>query len=91
MWKTPALRRKKPQPDEEKSSGFEKVENAQFLYRYIPNGKYYAVVKFGGKKKRHSLEVRDEAAARRAVGDCIRDLEKLDAFWSILTLAYTSR
>jgi len=84
--KNATLRRKKPAPEEETSPGFRKVEDAQNLYEYIPNGKYYAFVKFGGKKKRYCLGTRDLAAARRGLGDFISKLQKTDATQRTLTL-----
>ena len=84
--KTPPLEPKTAAPETENPLVFRKVEDSQSLYEYIPNGKYYAFVKFGGKKKRHCLGTRDLAAARRGLGDFIRKLEKTDASQRTLTL-----
>ncbi len=48
------------------------------LYRYVPSGVYYALIKFGGKQIRRTLETQDLALARRKVQDLRRDLELTD-------------
>ena len=48
------------------------------LYRYVPSGVYYALIKFRGKQIRRTLETKDLALARRKVQDLRRDLELTD-------------
>jgi hypothetical protein len=45
------------------SSTFQKV--GKYLYRYSPNGVYYARIKSGGKEIRQSLRTTDQALAKR--------------------------
>ena len=56
------------------------------LYRYAPNGVYYALVKYEGKQKRASLETTDKAVAKRKLADFQRDLGKVDSSQGRLTL-----
>ena len=61
----------------------EKAENqwkkiGSCLYRYVPSGVYYALIKFRGKQIRRSLGTHDLALARRKVHDLRRDLELTD-------------
>ena len=48
------------------------------LYRYVPSGVYYALIKFRGKQIRRTLETKDLALARRNVLDLRRDLDLTD-------------
>jgi hypothetical protein len=56
------------------------------LYRYVPSGVYYALIKFRGKQIRRSLDTQDLAVARRKVQDMRRDLELTDPDLLHLTL-----
>lgn len=49
------------------------------LYRYNPNGEYYARVRFGGKLYRRKLGTSDYQLARRKLADFRRDLGRTDA------------
>jgi integrase len=49
------------------------------LYRYNPNGQYYARVRFGGKLHRKKLGTDDYQLARRKLADFRRDLGRTDA------------
>jgi integrase len=49
------------------------------LYRYNPNGEYYARVRFGGKLHRKKLGTDDYQLARRKLADFRRDLGRTDA------------
>ena len=49
------------------------------LYRYNPNGEYYARVRFGGKLHRRKLGTDDYQLARRKLADFRRDLGRTDA------------
>ncbi len=57
------------------------------LYRYTPNGVYYALFKHEGKQKRVSLGTTDKATAKGKLGDERADLGKVDASQGKLTLA----
>jgi len=50
-----------------KTAGFEKVGGTECLYRYLPNGKYYARFAVNGKEVRRSLGTSDRALAKRKV------------------------
>src|SRR5207248_9605623 len=52
-----------------KPAGFEKVNGTECLYRYRPNGKYYARFVINGKEVRRSLGTSDCALAKRR---CLR-------------------
>jgi hypothetical protein len=43
---------------------WEKVSRAIGLYRYVPNGRYFARVRYWGKLYRKSLETDDSALAK---------------------------
>src|SRR6266567_2745404 len=49
------------------------------LYRYDPNGQYYARVRFGGRLHRKKLGTDDYQLARRKLADFRRDLGRTDA------------
>jgi integrase len=57
---------------------WEKVSRSIGLYRYIPNGRYFAQVRFKGKLHRNSLETTDLALAKRRLADFKRTLERTD-------------
>jgi len=48
------------------------------LYRYNPNGQYFARVRFGGKLHRKKLGTDDYQLARRKLADFRRDLGRTD-------------
>jgi integrase len=56
------------------------------LYRYVPSGIYYALIKSAGKQIRRSLETNDLPTARRKLVDTRRDLELIDPELSRRTL-----
>ena len=58
---------------------WEKVSRAIGLYRYVPNGRYFARVRYGGKLHRKSLETDDSALAKRRLAEFRRTLERTDA------------
>jgi integrase len=57
------------------------------LYRYNPNGEYYARVRFGGKLHRKKLGTDDYQLARRKLADFRRDLGRTDATLGNTSLA----
>jgi integrase len=58
---------------------WEKVSRAIGLYRYVPNGRYFARVRYRGKLHRKSLETNDSALAKRRLAEFRRTLERTDA------------
>jgi len=52
---------------ESKSAAFQKV--GECLYRHVPSGGYYALVKRGGKQIRRSLKTQDRQLAQRRLAD----------------------
>jgi Site-specific recombinase XerD len=58
---------------------WEKISRAIGLYRYIPNGRYFARVRYRGKLHRKSLETSDCALAKRRLAEFRRTLERTDA------------
>jgi integrase len=58
---------------------WEKVPRSIGLYRYLPNGRYFARVRYRGKLHRKSLETPDAALAKRRLGEFRRVLERTDA------------
>lgn len=74
---------KKPQKTEKPKSDWVKI--GPCLYRYR-GGKYYALVKQGGKQIRRSLETADLPLARRKLAELRRDLEKTDPTLNARTL-----
>jgi integrase len=65
----------------------EKIPNFQCLYRHSANGTYYAIKKFAGKRKEHSLQTTDRKIAERKLADWIKSLDKLDTEQEKTTLA----
>jgi integrase len=63
----------------ENNNTWEKVNRAIGLYRYIPNGRYFARVRYCGKLHRKSLETGDVALAKRRLAEFRRTLERTDA------------
>jgi integrase len=57
---------------------WEKVARSIGLYGYIPNGQYFARVRFKGKLYRRSLETTDLALAKRRLADFKRTLDRTD-------------
>ena len=57
---------------------WEKVSRAIGLYRYVPNGRYFARVRYGGKLHRRSLETTNSAIAKRKLAEFRRTLERTD-------------
>ena len=55
-----------------KKGSFEKV--GECLYRYTPNGTYYARVEKEGKEFRRSLRTNDRALAKRKLADFQREI-----------------
>src|SRR5213080_104024 len=70
---------------EDKTSVFQKV--GECLYRYSPNGVYYARFKSGGKEIRCSLETTDRKLAERKLAKKKADQSKIDRSQGKLTLA----
>jgi integrase len=60
-------------------NAWEKVSRAIGLYRYVPNGRYFARVRYGGKLHRKSLETTSSAIAKRRLAEFRRTLERTDA------------
>ena len=60
-------------------SAWEKVSRSIGLYRYAPNGRYFARVRYRGKLHRKSLETDDIAAAKRKLAEFRSTLERTDA------------
>jgi hypothetical protein len=58
---------------------WEKVSRAIGLYRYVPNGRYFARVRYCGKLYRKSLETDDSALAKRRLAEFRRTIERTDA------------
>ena len=58
---------------------WEKISRAIGLYRYVPNGRYFARVRYRGKLHRKSLETSDSSLAKRRLADFRRTLERTDA------------
>lgn len=58
---------------------WEKVSRSIGLYRYVPNGRYFACVRYRGKLHRKSLNTTDSAVAKRKLADFRRTLERTDA------------
>jgi integrase len=58
---------------------WEKVSRAIGLYRYVPNGRYFARLRYSGKLHRKSLDTDDNAVAKRRLADFRRTLERTDA------------
>ena len=58
-----------------KKGSFEKV--CECLYRYTPNGVYYARVEKEGKEFRRSLRTNDRAVAKRKLADFQREIGRM--------------
>src|SRR5207302_11147284 len=67
--------------------GFEKVRGTECLYRYRPNGKYYARFAINGKEVRRSLRTTDRDFAKRELGRVQRQQEIVDPAAGNITLA----
>jgi len=67
--------------------GFEKVRGTECLYRYRPNGKYYARFVVNGKEVRRSLRTSDRDIAKRHVLQIRREAAVIDPQASKITLA----
>jgi integrase len=68
-----------------KDSTFQKV--GECLYRYSPNGVYYARIKTDGKEIRRSLETTDKALAKRRLPAFKDEQRQIDRSKSKITLA----
>jgi integrase len=66
-------------------SAFQKV--GECLYRYSPNGVYYARFESNGKEIRRSLRTTDRASAQRALAWIKQEREQVDPAQGKLTLA----
>jgi integrase len=69
------------------SSDFEKVRGTEGLYRYLPNGKYYARFTIHGKEVRQSLRTTDRAHARRELIRLQGEQARIDPGAGKITLA----
>jgi integrase len=69
-----------------KTAGFEKVGGTECLYRYRPNGKYYARFEVNGKEVRRSLGTTDRALAKRKVLSLKETAYRVDPAAERLTL-----
>src|SRR5438874_10575347 len=67
--------------------GFEKVRGTECLYRYRPNGKYYARFAVNGKEVRRSLRTTDRDLAKRELARVQRYEEIVDPAAGNVTLA----
>ena len=70
-----------------KTAGFEKVAGTECLYRYRPNGKYYARFVANGKEVRRSLGTTDRILAKRKVLNLKQTAQSFDPAAERLTLA----
>ena len=61
------------------SNPYVKVANAPGLYRHAKTGAYYAVKKFGGKRKERSLGTADRKIAERRLKEWIDNFAKVDS------------
>jgi integrase len=68
-----------------RQSAFQKV--GECLYRYSPNGVYYARFESGGKEIRRSLRTTDRASAQRALVWLKQERKEVDPAQGKLTLA----
>jgi integrase len=69
------------------ASGFEKVRGIECLYRYRPNGKYYARFTQNGNEIRRSLRTTDRDTAKRELAWLQRELTRTDPAAAKLTVA----
>lgn len=65
----------------------DKVPNVQCLYRHSVNGTYYAIKKWAGKRREHSLDTTDRKIAERRLRAWIDTLGKIDSEAEKTTLA----
>jgi len=70
-----------------KAAGFGKVRGTEGLYRYRPNGKYYARFMVNGKEMRRSLGTSDCALAKRKLLQVKETAKRIDPAAEKLTLA----
>ena len=70
---------------EDKKGSFEKV--GECLYRYVPTGMYYARIKRPGKEVRRSLETTNQPTAKRKLADLHKEVDRMVAGSSWVTLA----
>lgn len=70
-----------------KESGFEKVRGVECLYRYLPNGKYYARFVVNGNEIRQSLRTNDRELAKRELSRIQREQTTRDPYAGNITLA----
>ena len=68
-------------------SGFEKIRGVECLYRYRPNGHYYARFEINGKEVRRSLRTTDRELAKRELLTVQRETAVLDSGADKITLA----
>ena len=68
-------------------SGFEKIRGVECLYRYRPNGHYYARFAINGKEVRRSLRTTDRDLAKRELLRVQRETTVLDPGADKITLA----
>jgi integrase len=69
-------------------SGFEKIRGVECLYRYRPNGHYYARFAINGKEVRRSLRTTDRDIAKRELLRVQRETTVLDPGADKITLAF---
>ena len=69
------------------SSNFEKVRGTEGLYRYLPNGKYYARFVVHGKEVRQSLKTTDRTHARRELARMQVEQARIDPTAGKISLA----
>ena len=55
-----------------------KIPNVNCLYRHSENDTYYAIKKYGGKQRTHSLNTQDRKVAERRLKDWLDTLDKID-------------
>jgi len=80
-----ASNRMKSEAKQQSSRQFQKV--GECLYRYLPNGVYYARIKAGGKEIRQSLKTIDRANANRELRQLKDEQRQIDRSQGKLTLA----
>jgi hypothetical protein len=64
-----------------------KIPNIPCLYRHSVNNTYYAIKKWAGKRKEHSLDTTDRKIADRKLKTWIASLDKIDFEAEKTTLA----
>lgn len=65
----------------------DKIPNVPCLYRHSVNNTYYAIKKWAGKRKEHSLDTTDRKIAERKLKKWISDFDKIDFEAEKTTLA----